>query len=102
MIPAVFMTITTLAAIAFEAYYFLNAVIQRKPLVSTTPGTPLSGTLSPTATQVALVFNGIFFVVGIVLFILGLRMAWLVLQSYLRSRPAAPEAPAAAQAQGGS
>ncbi len=102
MIPAVFMTITTLTAIGFEAYYFLYAVIQGKPMVSTTPGTPLSGKLGPGATQVALVFNGIFFVVGIVLFILGLRMAWLVLQSYLRSRPTAPEAPATAQAQGGS
>ena len=102
MIPAVFMTITTLTAIGFEAFYFLNAVISGKPMVSTTPGTPLSGKLGPGATQVALVFNGIFFVVGIVLFILGLRMAWLVLQSYLRSRPAAPEAPATAQAQGGS
>jgi carbon starvation protein len=101
MIPAVFMTITTLTAIGFEAYYFLSAVIQGKPMISTTPGTPLSGKLSPGATQVALVFNGIFFVVGIVLFILGLRMAWLVVQSYLRSRPAAPEAPATAQAQGG-
>jgi len=102
MIPAVFMTITTLTAIGFEAYYFLYAVIQGKPMISTTPGTPLSGKLGPGATQVALVFNGIFFVVGIALFILGLRMAWLVVQSYLRSRPAAPEAPAAAQAQGGS
>jgi len=76
-------------------------VIQGKPMISTTPGTPLSGTLSPAATQVALVFNGIFFVVGIALFILGLRMAWLVLQSYLRSRPA-PAAPAAAQSPGAS
>ena len=100
MIPAVFMTITTLTAIGFEAYYFLSAVILGKPLVSTTPGTPLSGKLGPGATQVALVFNGIFFVVGIALFILGLRMAWLVVQSYLRSRPAAPEAPAAAPASG--
>jgi len=96
MIPAAFMTVTTLVAIGFEAYYFLYAVIQGKPLVSTTAGTPLSGkVLSPTATNVALVFNGIFFVVGIILFILGLRMAWLVYQSYMRSRPA-PEAPAAA------
>jgi carbon starvation protein len=100
MIPAAFMTVTTLAAIGFEAYYFLNAVLVGKPLVSPTPGTPLSGHLSPAATQVALVFNGIFFVVGIALFILGLRMSWLVLQSYLRSRPAAPEAPAAATAPG--
>jgi carbon starvation protein len=96
LIPAAFMTITTLAAIGFEAYYFLYAVIQGKPLVSTTAGTPLSGkVLSPAATNVALVFNGIFFVVGIILFVLGLRMAWLVYQSYMRSRPA-PEAPAAA------
>jgi len=102
LIPAVFMTITTLAAIGFEAYYFLNAVLLGKPMVSTTPGTPLSGKLSPAATQVALVFNGIFFVVGIVLFILGLRMAWLVLQSYLRSRPTAPEAPVVAQSPAGS
>lgn len=96
MIPAVFMTITTLAAIGFEAYYFLYAVLQGKPLISTTSGTPLSGKLSPAATQVALVFNGIFFVVGIALFVLGLRMTWLVVRSYLRSRPAAPEAPTAA------
>ncbi len=102
MIPAVFMTITTLTAIGFEAYYFLSAVILGKPMISTTPGTPLSGKLGPAATQVALVFNGIFFVVGIALLILGLRMSWLVVQSYLRSRPAAPEAPAAAPASGGS
>ena len=94
------MTITTLTAIGFEAYYFLNAVLLGKPLVSTTAGTPLSGKLSPAATQVALVFYGIFFIVGIALFVLGLRMAWLVLQAYLRSRPAAPEAPVAAQAPG--
>jgi carbon starvation protein len=99
MIPAAFMTVTTLAAIGFEAYYFLNAVFTGKPLVSTTPGTPLSGaTLSPAATQMALVFNGIFFVVGIALFVLGCRMAWLVLQSYLRSRPAAPPEAQAAPA----
>ncbi len=102
LIPAAFMTITTLTAIGFEAYYFLYAVLLGKPMISTTPGTPLSGKLSPGATQVALVFNGIFFAVGIALFILGLRMAWLVLQSYLRSRPAAPEAPVAAQSPAGS
>ncbi len=102
LIPAVFMTITTLTAIGFEAYYFLYAVLLGKPMISTTPGTPLSGKLSPGATQVALVFNGIFFAVGIALFILGLRMAWLVLQAYLRSRPAAPEAPAVAQSPAGS
>lgn len=101
LIPAIFMTITTLAAIGFEAYYFLNAVLVGKPLFSTTPGTPLSAPslekMSPEAVTANLVFNGIFFVVGIVLFVLGLRMAWLVLQSYLRSRPAAPEAPAGVQ-----
>ena len=84
--PAIFMIVTTLAALAWETWMFLRALVTRAPLVRA----PLAS--YPT---IALAINGIFVLVGAALFILGIRMALLTWGSYSKYRAAPPaEAPA--------
>ena len=84
--PAVFMIVTTLVALAYESWMFLRALLTRTPQVRA----PLAS--YPT---IALAINGIFVLVGVVLFILGIRMALLTWGSYSKYQAAPPaEAPA--------
>ncbi|MFQ6002082.1 MAG: carbon starvation CstA family protein, partial [Anaerolineae bacterium] len=84
--PAIFMIVTTLAALAWETWMFLRALLTRSPLVRA----PLAS-----YPNIALAINGLFVLVGAVLFILGIRMALLTWGSYSKYRAAPPaEAPA--------
>lgn len=89
LIPATFMIITTLAAIAWvTVMQFGKALWTAKPLVG---GPPLS---LPAYKTLALTLNGVFILFGVALFFLGLRMAIQVFQAYGRFKAAAamPEA----------
>jgi len=79
--PAIFMIVTTLAALTWQTWVFLRAFLTRAPLVRA----PLAS--YPT---IALAINGIFVLVGAVLFILGIRMALLTWGSYSKYRAAPP------------
>jgi carbon starvation protein len=85
--PAVFMIVTTLAALAWQAWIFLRAIIRDVPLTS--PGTPLA---DPDFKWLALTFNGIFVLVGLVLLVLGVRMAMFTLRGYRAGRELGGEA----------
>ena len=78
--PAVFMIVTTLAALAWETWVFLRAFLTRTPLVRG-PLAPFPG--------IALALNAAFFVVGVVLLILGIRMALMTWRTYQAARAAA-------------
>jgi carbon starvation protein len=86
LVPAVLMILTTLAAILWEIWQFVEAVfVKGKPLVRP----PLSN-----YPEVALVLNGVFILVGVCLFLLGLRMAMHTFRSYSRSQVKASPEPA--------
>jgi carbon starvation protein len=91
IIPATFMIITTLSALVWEIWVFVNAVITDKPLV--TANTTFA---DPSFHTVALVFNGIFVIFGLLLLYFGLRMTITSYRAYFRFRsgemPPAPEA----------
>ena len=81
-IPAVFMMTTTLAALAVQTWFFIRAgYIDNAPLIRE----PLSH-----YPLVAFAINNAFIGVGVVLILLGLRMANLTLRAYHRysARPA--------------
>ncbi len=91
IIPATFMIITTLSALVWEIWVFVNAVISGTPLVSA--GTTFA---QPGFKNVALAFNGIFVIFGVLLLYFGLRMTVASYGAYFRFRsgeaPPAPEA----------
>jgi hypothetical protein len=91
------MIVTTLAALAWQSWAFLRAVINDRPLVQ--PNTPIA---QEGWQWLALTFNGIFVLVGVLLFVLGLRMALSTLRGYREGAMAAGgEAPAPAGGGGG-
>lgn len=76
LIPALFMIITTLAALAWQTYDFYLAVVTGK--------TKVQGPWNQYkifATTMDTIFIG----VGVVLVVLGFRMAWMTLRSYQRA-----------------
>jgi carbon starvation protein len=91
VIPATFMIVTTLSALVWEIWVFVNAVITNKPLV--TANTTFA---NPSFHSVALAFNGIFVIFGLLLLYFGLRMAITSYRAYFRFRggeaPPTPEA----------
>ncbi len=97
LIPGVFMIVTTLAALVYETYTFLNAFVQyvflgnSGPLGSQTKP-PVSG--YPLA---ALTIDAVFVIVGVSLFAVGLSMSIRLFRSYRQSKAEARvRAPAAA------
>ncbi len=92
VIPATFMIITTLSALVWEIWVFVHAVISGAPLVSA--GTTFA---QPGFKSVALAFNGIFVLFGLLLLYFGLRMAYASYGAYFRFRRG--EAPPAAEPQ---
>ncbi len=99
VIPATFMIVTTLSALVWEIIVFVNAVVTNKPL--TQAGTTLA---QPTWHAVALTFNGIFVLFGVLLLYFGLRMTWSSYGAYFRMlrgvQPPAPQ-PSSSMAMGG-
>jgi carbon starvation protein len=94
LVTGAFMTVTTLAALAFVAYRFFAAV--SKFLVS---GDVADLHTKPPLNQwpsVAFAFNFAFIFVGAVLFLVGLYMSYLVFRSYWRSYKEAVPVPAVA------
>jgi carbon starvation protein len=89
--PAAFMIVTTLAALAWQTWLFVRAILRSTPLVQA--GTPIA---DPDFEWLALAFNGVFVLVGLVLFILGVRMAVFTVRGY-RASQAAPGGDAAAR-----
>lgn len=99
VIPAVFMIVTTLSALVWETWLFGRAILNylatsnplrlevREPVRSGYP-------------ELALVLNGVFVLVGVVLFLIGLSMAIRLFRSY-RSSVAEARAKAPAAADGG-
>jgi carbon starvation protein len=81
--PAIFMIITTLAALLWEIWIFVRAVITGKLLMKP----PLAA-----YPVVGYIFNVVFIVVGVVLFILGIRMALLSWRAYTKFKAAPAEA----------
>lgn len=79
--PATFMIITTLSALAIQTFFFARAVYRGTPI--TQQGTLLA---QPEWAGVALFFNGVFTLVGVALFLLGIRMAYLTYSAYSRYR----------------
>jgi len=71
--PGIFMVVTCEAALLWEAYVFFKAVVLGKPIAK--------GTLANYPT-IALGFNAIFGIIGIVLFILGLIVIFDWYKSY--------------------
>lgn len=65
--PAIFMIITCEAALAYEAYLFINAVIT---------GVPIASGRITGYTGVALGLNAVFAIIGIVLIVLGIIVAY--------------------------
>lgn len=75
--PAMFMMVTTILGLIYQTYVFLKAVVTQKTLVQ------------PPLNQVhwaATTLDAIFTVVGVVLVVLGLRMAWMTLSSYQKAK----------------
>jgi carbon starvation protein len=98
LIPGVFMIVTTLSALVWQIYSFVNAVYMY--LNGDSSGI-LGNVRSPINKQqfalVALGINGVFVAVGAVLFAVGLSMAIRLFRSYSRSvAEARGKAPAAA------
>jgi carbon starvation protein len=94
--PAVFMIVTTLAALAWQTWIFFRAILRDKPLVQA--GTPIA---DPDFSWLALTFNGIFVLVGLVLLVLGVRMALFTVKGYRAGRALGGEAPAQPAPAGG-
>ncbi len=101
LIPGVFMVVTTLAALAWETWTFLNAAIQ---YVAYGNATALAGQMTkPPVSKIlwaALAIDGVFVAVGAALFIVGLSMSIRLFRSYSRSKSEA-RAPEVAAADGG-
>ncbi len=101
LIPGVFMVVTTLAALAWETYTFLNAAVQyvffgsSKALAGQMTKPPVS-----TVLWAALAIDIVFILVGASLFIVGLSMSIRLFRSYSRSKAEA-RAPEVAAADGG-
>ncbi len=75
--PAMFMMVTTILGLIYQTYIFLKAVITQKTLVQ------------PPLNQIhwaATTLDAIFTVVGVVLVVLGIRMAWMTLSSYQKAK----------------
>lgn len=105
LIPGVFMVVTTLSALLWETWIFVHAVIlYAQGKVAANLGGVLNNVRSPINTSAnavwALVVNGVFVVVGAVLFLVGLSMAIKLFRSYSRSMAEA-RAPEVAAADGG-
>ncbi len=79
--PAIFMIVTCLAALLWEIWIFIRAFIVGKPLVKP----PLDKIAYPT---LAFALNGIFVIVGVVLFILGIRLAMMAWRRYQEAKAA--------------
>ena len=79
--PAIFMLVTTLAALIWETWVFIRAFIVGKPLVKP----PLDKIAYPT---LAFALNGLFVIVGVVLFILGIRMTIMAWRRYQEAKAA--------------
>ena len=79
--PAIFMLVTTLAALIWETWVFIRAFIVGKPLVKP----PLDKIAYPT---LAFALNGLFVIVGVVLFILGIRMTMMAWRRYQEAKAA--------------
>ena len=85
LIPGVFMIVTTLAALVWETWTFLNAAIQYVGFGNSGPLTtqvrpPVSSYLT-----IALGIDAVFVVVGAILFTVGLSMAIRLFRSYNKS-----------------
>ncbi len=76
--PAIFMIPTTLAALLWEAWIFLRAVVTDTPLAAQAPLVAIGGKTAATVTNAGSV------VVGIGTFVLGCTMAYYLLTSYNR------------------
>ncbi len=91
LIPAVFMIITTLTGLGWQVYKFFDAtrigILTRRP-----PAEFVKPPLDQYPT-IATVLNALFILVGIILIFLGLRMAYLVYQGYIRSQGETPSPP---------
>lgn len=75
--PAMFMIVTTILGLAYQTYIFAKAVYTGKTLVQ-----PPLGNIA----WAAHTLDGIFTVVGVVLIVLGVRMAIMTLRSYFAAR----------------
>ncbi len=97
LVPGIFMVVTTLAALIYETYTFLNAFIQ---YVFLNNAVPLgSQTRPPVSTYpvAALGIDAVFVAVGAILFVVGLSMSIRLFRSYSASKAEARvRAPAAA------
>lgn len=105
LIPGVFMVVTTLAAMLWEIWIFLDAVyLYTQGRYAANVGGVLGNVRAPINTQAnvvyALIVNGVFVAVGMVLFLVGLSMAIKLFRSYSRSMAEA-RAPEVAAADGG-
>ncbi len=104
LIPGVFMVVTTLAALAWETYTFLNAAFQylvngsAKALTGQMTKPPVGG--ANPIIWAALGIDLVFVAVGAALFVVGLSMSIRLFRSYSRSKAEA-RAPEAAAADGG-
>jgi carbon starvation protein len=78
--PAIFMIPTTLAALLWETWVFLRAVVTNKPLAAQATLVALGGDAAAAAANVGS------FIVGVTTFILGSAMAYYLLTSYTRWR----------------
>ncbi len=92
LVPGLFMMVTTLAAIAVQAYIFFDLVIRGATLSAQAPLVDLGGV------GAAIAVNTFSLVVGVIMFILGTVLFISLLQSANRARRAA----AVAAANGGS
>ena len=84
--PAIFMIITCEAALVYEAYLFFNAIITNAPLV--TKGRWIAG-----HPEIALGLNAVFAIIGIVLVILGIIVAYDAAKALSKAWKAKKESP---------
>ncbi len=97
LIPAVFMTVTTIAALVYQTYIFGKAGLgMTKPIV--TAGTWIG---LPENAGAAQAFNLMFAVVGAILVILGVRMTMYVVDAFRRFGGTGAPAMSAQPAEGG-
>ncbi len=82
--PAAFMTIVTLAALLWETYSFGLSTFGLAPVKAKPPLTQY-----PAA---AWALNALFFIIGIVLFVLGLYMSYALWSAYMKARRGEVEA----------
>ncbi len=104
LIPGVFMIVTTLAALAWQTYSFITAVVNYFAGKISGPSTVLFNVRAPINVPayaiVALAVNAVFVIVGAVLFVVGLNMSIKLFRSYSRSMAEA-KAPEVSAADGG-